>query len=188
MKVYLINTYKREKDVKIKGYVQTLKSLGVEVDVVLEEELHRVDGPSIISGSQKMVGKGEVSEELMEFIINSKYPLLGICYGHQAIAKAFGWEVVRCKKFHKGDENIKRLKEHFLLEGLGEEFVMNESHFECVKKTNQELEIIAVSFDNEDGRIVEGIVHRDRPIFGVQFHPERSGEPGKRLLMNFLKK
>lgn len=187
MKVYLINTYHREKERKIKDYVEVLEALGAEVDVVLEEELHRIDGPSIVSGSRKMVGRGEVSKELLEFIVNSRYPVLGICYGHQAIAKAFGWEVVRCKKPHRGDEKIKKLREHFLFRELGEEFVMRESHLECVKKTNQKFEIIAVSFHKEDDEIIEGIVHRDRPIFGVQFHPERSDEPGKKLLMNFLK-
>jgi len=187
MKLYLINTYHREKEKKIKGYVSFLEELGVSPQVLDEDELYRVDGPVIISGSHKMVGNGEVSDRLREFIEECRYPLLGICYGHQAMIRVLGGEVQRCKKYHKGREKIFRLKHHPLLETLGAEFFVEESHYECVQKVPDEFEVLAISKDEEDGEIIEVVSHRKSYLYGTQFHPERSGENGKILMQNFLK-
>ena len=187
MKIYIINTYHNNRERKIKGYVEFLKKSGADPVVLYENELYKIDAPAVISGSHKMVGEGEISEELINFIANCKYPLAGICYGHQAIANTFGWKVVRCRRQHKGREKIKKIRDHPLLEGLPDEFIMDESHFECVEKTNQEFDVIALSHDEKDGEIIEIIAHKDRPVYGFQFHPERSGDEGEILMRNFLK-
>jgi anthranilate synthase component 2 len=63
---------------------------------------------------------------------------------------------------------------------------MRESHEEIVVRDNaleRNFSILAES----GGGLVEAIAHRDLPLYGVQFHPEKSGELGIKLLMNFLK-
>jgi imidazoleglycerol phosphate synthase glutamine amidotransferase subunit HisH len=64
---------------------------------------------------------------------------------------------------------------------------MHESHDEIVARDPVLEEIFHVPARSASGG-VEAIVHRLRPLYGVQFHPEKSGEPGVRLLVNLLKK
>ncbi len=63
---------------------------------------------------------------------------------------------------------------------------MRESHEEIVVRDQALEENFHVLAQTPPGR-VEAIVHREYPLYGVQFHPEKSGEPGIKLLVNFLK-
>jgi imidazoleglycerol phosphate synthase glutamine amidotransferase subunit HisH len=63
---------------------------------------------------------------------------------------------------------------------------MRESHEEIVVKDDALAAKFHVLARNSAGR-VEAIVHNEHPLFGVQFHPEKSGEFGVKLLVNFLK-
>ncbi len=180
-KLFLINVYRKKE--KVKKYLEALSSIFEgTVEVVEEDGLDRVKGPAIITGSEKMVGDGEVSEELLQFIVEAPWPLLGICYGHQAVAKAFGHRVAKCGK-HEGPEFIVKVKETPLLQGLPLVFKMNEFHYECVDKEGP-LELVAVNRENPD--LVEALQHPEREVFGVQFHPERTREGVDFVLKNFL--
>ena len=64
-------------------------------------------------------------------------------------------------------------------------FPMSESHEEIVARDETLEKEFLVLAAGDSGR-VEAVRHRDLPFYGVQFHPERSGDPGRRLLANFL--
>ena len=123
-------------------------------------------------------------------------PVLGICGGHQFLATTYGGTVapMKCKEDHKGYDGCRK-EEGFhslrvrkadpLLAGLGGGFVVRENHYEEVKKMPEGFEVLASS----DMCGVQAIRLSGRPVYGVQFHPERhDGEHphGKQILQNFL--
>lgn len=194
-KILLVNCYREMADEKIAGYHGWLKAgaaaAGLELDV--HDGHDRKVFPAagefsalVVSGSQKMVGKSEAEPGLLEFLKSCRRPLLGICYGHQVLARAFGCLVKKDGQKHLGDVEIFLKKTNGLFAGFPQVFKMRESHEEIVVR-DQALEVsFHVLAHNASGR-VEAIVHRQHPLYGVQFHPEKSGDLGIRLLVNFLK-
>ncbi len=180
-KLFLINVYRKKE--KVRKYIEALSLLfDGGLQVVEEGELKTVSGPAIITGSERMVGEDQVSQQLLDFVLETSWPLLGICYGHQAIGKAYGHGVVKCGK-HRGPEFIVKTKDSPLLRGLPRIFQMDESHYECVEGEGP-LEVVAVNRENP--QVVETLQDPERGIFGVQFHPERTPEGRNFVLQNFL--
>jgi len=112
-------------------------------------------------------------------------PMLGVCLGHQAIGQAFGGDIVRAPAPMHG--KVSRISHHArgLFRGLNGPFQATRYHSLIVERasTPSELEITA---ESDDG-LVMGVEHRDRPVFGVQFHPESiASEHGRQILRNFL--
>ncbi len=112
-------------------------------------------------------------------------PILGVCLGHQAIGQAFGGEVVRARALMHGKTSLIHHDNRGVFAGLKSPFTATRYHSLSVEKTNLPHELIAVAH-TEDGEIM-GMMHRTRPIHGVQFHPESiATEYGHDLLANFL--
>jgi anthranilate synthase component II len=115
----------------------------------------------------------------------ARIPLLGVCLGHQTIGQAFGGDVVRCHEIVHGKMGTMHHAGKGVFAGLPSPFVATRYHSLIVDpKTLPEcLEVTAWL---EDGTIM-GLRHKDRPIEGVQFHPESiASEHGHQLLRNFL--
>jgi anthranilate synthase component 2 len=112
-------------------------------------------------------------------------PLLGVCLGHQAIGEAFGGKVGRAPLPVHGKRSVVRHSGRRLFEGCPAELQVTRYHSLVVDRETlpAELEIDA---ESDDGLIM-ALSHRDRPIFGVQFHPESYGSShGELLAANFL--
>jgi anthranilate synthase component 2 len=112
-------------------------------------------------------------------------PLLGVCLGHQAIGQAMGGEVVRAPHLMHGKTSRINHTGKGLFRGLNSGFEATRYHSLIVepKSLPQSLEVTA---STDDGLIM-GMQHKDRPTFGVQFHPESiASENGHALLQNFL--
>jgi len=194
-KLLLVNCYREERDVKIEGYVTWLNAAAASGGVGLNMELSTDDGPLdaagdfaavVVTGSQKMAGDNEIGAGLLEFLKGNRRPLLGICFGHQALAAAFGALVRRDGRKHLGEEEVLVKKASGLFAGFPPAFKMRQSHEEIVVRDAALEKNFLVTAQNASGR-VEAIAHRDLPLYGVQFHPEKSGELGAKLLGNFLK-
>tara|TARA_B100000579_G_C22708550_1_gene793359 strand:+ start:106 stop:684 length:579 start_codon:yes stop_codon:yes gene_type:complete len=114
-----------------------------------------------------------------------KFPILGICLGHQSIGQAFGGTIVKCNEIMHGKiDNIKHFN-HPLFKKINNNFEATRYHSLIIKKNslNKEFEIIA----ENSKKIIMGIAHKKLPIYGLQFHPESIGTlKGKIILKNFL--
>ena len=193
-RILLLNCYREQAAEKIEGYRGWLRAgaaaAGLELDVLdaNDREIQSAGGDYcglVVSGSQKMVGGNEAEPGLLEFLKNCRRPLLGICYGHQVLARAFGCLVKKDGQQHLGEEEIFLKKTHALFAGFPPVFKMRESHEEIVVRDPALEGNFLVLAHNASGR-VEAILHREHPLYGVQFHPEKSGAPGLKLLVNFL--
>ncbi|MFO7667976.1 MAG: gamma-glutamyl-gamma-aminobutyrate hydrolase family protein [Desulfobacterales bacterium] len=194
-KLLLINCYREKAEEKIKVYHTWLNSGSaakcLELDVVTCRDADPLPESKkfsaiIVSGSQKMVSSDEVESGLREFLKSNRRPLLGICYGHQALASVFGGLVKKDKQTHNGDEEIILIQKHKLFSGFPSYFKMAESHEEIVVNDRALASNFFVPAASASC-LTESIIHRKYQLCGVQFHPERSGELGIKLLVNFLK-
>jgi anthranilate synthase component 2 len=110
---------------------------------------------------------------------------MGVCLGHQAIGQAFGGDVVRAKALMHGKTSPIHHNGAGLFAGLPDPFTATRYHSLSVARETLP-DALAVTAWTEDAEIM-GLAHRDRPIFGVQFHPESiATDCGHALLGNFL--
>lgn len=115
-----------------------------------------------------------------------KYPILGVCLGHQSIGEAFGARVVRHRVIVHGKTSAISHDGSGVFAGVPLPFTATRYHSLVVEDLPESLEANAW-FDEAGGRTVMGLRHRDYPTHGVQFHPESVlTEAGKQMLANFL--
>ena len=112
-------------------------------------------------------------------------PILGVCLGHQSIGQVFGGEVISAKVIMHGKTSAVSHDGSGLFTGLPSPFIATRYHSLAVRPESVPDSLIA-NAHTADGEIM-GLMHRERPIHGVQFHPESiASEQGHALLRNFL--
>lgn len=175
----LFNFYKKDREKKI---IQLKEFIEKETKVSLidlESQLEEIDG-IVLSGSERLITEGEHKEEWLEFIRHSNIPIIGICFGFQLICQAFGAVFEHGENIKKSIE-VKKLRKHPLFNGIPATAILPESHEEYVIAIMNPLIPLMLS-----DSCIEAIVHQDKPIYGTQFHFERSKEYGNIILNNFL--
>ncbi|MDR1201664.1 MAG: aminodeoxychorismate/anthranilate synthase component II [Tannerellaceae bacterium] len=118
-----------------------------------------------------------------EVLRNADVPILGVCLGHQGFGHVYGAQVVHAPEIMHGRLSKVLHNEDGLFKGIPQGFEVVRYHSLIIKDDLPEcLEKIAWT---EDG-IIMGLRHFERPIWGVQFHPESiCTEFGKQILKNF---
>ena len=117
-----------------------------------------------------------------EIIEQGDLPVLGVCLGHQAIAHLLGGVVGRAPEPRHGRVSPVLHKQVDVFAGLPSPFEAVRYHSLAATDLPDDLEPIAWTPDG----VLMGLRHRQRPLWGVQFHPESiSTEHGHRLLANF---
>src|SRR4051794_33887891 len=117
-----------------------------------------------------------------DIIRDCPIPLLGVCLGHQGLASVYGATVGRAPQPRHGRVSPVRHKGVDIFAGLPSPFDVVRYHSLAVTDLPDELEAIAHTPDG----VLMGVRHRDRPLWGVQFHPESiCTEFGYQLLRNF---
>ena len=175
--------------------VQALGELGAEPEVVRNDQTTVADAigrrPSaiVISPGPRTPSEAGISVELIRAAADARIPLLGVCLGHQAIAEAFGGSVTRATRQMHGKMTAVEHSGDPLFAGIPSPMTAMRYHslIMTAADTPADLEVIAWSGDRARGNEIMAVRHVDRPVWGVQFHPESIGTPeGPRLLRNFL--
>ncbi len=142
-----------------------------------------------LSGAPDMLSKESTQLKFrgeIDSIVDAEVPLLGVCFGHQMMAHAFGSKVVEHGEHVLKFVRTEVLVRDALFEGLPRPAMLLESRHEIVNSLPSGFSLLARSETSE----IAAMKHVNRPIYGVQFHPERytSENPdGKRVVGNFVR-
>ena len=171
--------------------VQYLAQLGAEVVVRRNDELSAADVAGfdgvLISPGPGTPSDAGVSMDVVRACIDSGQPLLGVCLGHQAIGAVYGAQIVRAPELLHGKTSDVWHDGEGVLAGLPAPFTATRYHSLTVDEAGLPPEIV-VSARTQSG-VVMALRHRDRPIEGVQFHPESVlTQGGHRIVGNWLRR
>ena len=119
--------------------------------------------------------------------LRGKYPILGICLGHQAICQAYGATVTYAKKMMHGKQSvISTDPSDIIFQGLPPEIIVARYHSLAADPETipDSLKVTATADDGE----VMAVMSLDGSVHGLQFHPESIMTPdGARMMENLLK-
>ena len=155
-----------------RNIIRNLKSRGCEITVypaMTSAETLLDDGSDLIFLSN---GPGD-PEDLTSIIgevkkMVGKKPIAGICLGHQIIALAMGGKTAKLKFGHRGcNHPVKDLAKNKV-------YITSQNHGYHVSQMPTDFEVTHISMNDQS---IEGMRHRNLPVFSVQFHPEASPGP-----------
>ena len=155
----------------------------VPFDISVEELKKHSPKGIIFSGGPSSVYNVDAPKPHND-VFQMSIPLLGICYGHQLIVNNFGGKVKRANREY-GSSLLTIDKDADLLSDIGSSVRAWMSHGDEAEKIPPGFEIIG----HTDSAKAAAIVSKDRPIYGIQFHPEVvHTEQGTEILKNFVLK
>jgi len=126
------------------------------------------DGVFLSNGPGDPSALGYTHETLRQLI--GKKPIFGICLGHQILGFAYGGRTFKLKFGHRGaNQPVKDLK-------TGRVAITSQNHGFAVDPDSLPSNV-EVTHINLNDNTVEGMQHREYPVFSVQYHPEASPGP-----------
>jgi carbamoyl-phosphate synthase small subunit len=154
--------------------LRSLRQAGFEVTVVnarataKEVLAHSPDGVFLSNGPGDPAALGYVHGEIRNLL--GKLPIFGICLGNQILAHAFGGKTFKLKFGHRGgNQPVKDLRS-------GKISITSQNHGFAVDAASlpSNVEVTHINLNDDT---VEGIRHRNMPVFSVQYHPEAAPGP-----------
>ena len=154
--------------------LRRLRQAGFEVEVVpsttpaAEVLAKKPDGVFLSNGPGDPAALGYIHEEVKQLI--GKTPIFGICLGNQILGHVFGGTTYKLKFGHRGgNQPVKDLRS-------GKISITSQNHGFAVDGTNLP-DCVEITHINLNDKTVEGIRHKEHPIFSVQYHPEAAPGP-----------
>lgn len=158
----------------------------VRNDAITIDEIKELNPKGIvISPGPGTPDDAGVSIEVIQKL-GSKYPILGICLGHQSIAQAYGGKVVRAEQIYHGKTSKISVKGKIIFEGIPRKIEVMRYHSLIVdnKSLPDCLDVIGSTVDDN---LIMALKHKEYEVYGLQFHPESIYTPkGKHIISNFI--
>lgn len=173
--------------------VQYFAELGCEVvvhrnDQISVDEIRAIDpGYLVISPGPCTPNEAGISLQVIAEL-GDEYPILGVCLGHQSIAKAFGGNVIHADTIMHGKVSQIAHDGKGLYDGISSPLSVTRYHSLIAEASSlPDCLNVTACVDEPNGAIMS-FEHKEKPIYGVQYHPESIlTKNGKKLLANFLR-
>lgn len=171
--------------------VQYFGDLGQDVEVYrndkisTEEILSMKPSGIVISPGPSDPDYAGICLELVEKAANANVPLLGVCLGHQTIGQVFGGQIIRAPApVHGKVWDIKHIDKG-VFRDLPSPLQATRYHSLIVDRASLP-DCLTITAETDDGLIM-GLQHKDKPVHGIQFHPESiETTHGHDMLKNFI--
>lgn len=139
------------------------------------DDMH-IDG-LILSGGDNLGDfpeRDKTEKDLLDYAVQNKIPVLGVCRGMQVINDYFGGSIEKSTDVqHVGKNHLVELTNEICLPNSDSDSVLvNSFHYNLIQKNTLGRDLKPFAIAKFDGTI-EGFSHKDLPIFGVMWHPER---------------
>jgi carbamoyl-phosphate synthase small subunit len=155
--------------------LRRLRQKGFKVTVVPAETSaadvmkHKPAGVFLSNGPGDPATLGGIVREV-KTLVDSGIPIFGICLGHQILGQAFGGKTFKLKFGHRGgNQPVKDFES-------GKVEITSQNHGFAVDAASLPSDV-AVNRINLNDQTVEGLRHKTKPIFCVQYHPEAAPGP-----------
>lgn len=161
--------------------IRVIRNDELTVDQIRELKPDRI----IISpGPGRPENAGMIIEAIKK--LGGEIPILGVCLGHQAICMAYGGVVTYAKELMHGKQSrVKLDKSCPMFMGCNEETCVARYHSLAADPDTLPDVLLPVAV-TDDGEIM-AVMHREFPVYGLQFHPESILTPeGKKMLRSFI--
>ena len=125
----------------------------------------------------------------VELIKLSTVPILVVCLGHQSIGAAFGGNIVKAPEIFHGKTSSIDHDGSLLFSEIEKSYDVVRYHSLIIDMKTLPSELNVTATLSDDKEIIMAVEHINRPIYGVQFHPESiDTNNGTKLIENFIKK
>ena len=169
---------------------RTLRDLEVETRIVPNtisfEEINKdnIDGLVLSGGAPRIGLKGDLGN-CAEYLEKADFPILGICAGHQFMARFYGGVVAPSKVPEFGKIELSLLKDNELFSNMPKKSIVWESHNDEVAELP---EVFFEKLAESKHCKIQAMKHKEKPFYGLQFHPEvEHTEYGELIFKNFVK-
>lgn len=172
--------------------VQYLGDLKSEVRVYRNDEVtaqHIIDEkPSgiLISPGPSDPNHAGICLDTIVLAAENNVPLFGVCLGHQSIAQAFDGKIIRAPEPLHGKTSVITHTKKKMFKGIPSPYTVTRYHSLTAERESFP-DCLEITAETDDG-VIMALSHKEKPIHGVQFHPESiATEHGHALLENFVR-
>jgi para-aminobenzoate synthetase component 2 len=170
--------------------VQYLGELGGEIEVRRNDHI-TLDEIEALEPERILLSPGPCTPEEAGVCVPlirrfaGRFPILGVCLGHQSIGAAFGGDVVRNDRIMHGKTSLIHHTNQGVFAGLPDPFLATRYHSLVIKRDTMP-DCLEITAETEEGEVM-GVRHKKFAVEGVQFHPESALTAcGKEMIRNFL--
>ncbi|GLC88635.1 anthranilate synthase component II [Lysinibacillus piscis] len=170
---------------------QQISMLGKEVQVVRNDEytIAEIEAMQpeaiILSPGPGTPDEAGITVDVVKNLY-TKFPILGICLGHQSIGQAFGGKIVQANHIMHGKLSTLTYRQEGMFAQLEGEIEVMRYHSLIIEPSTLHEDFSIVATSSDDGEIM-AIQHKQYPVYGLQFHPESIGTAtGAQMIQAFL--
>ncbi len=168
----------------LKNIVKYCEQLGFTtrmyfLDEIREEDILEAPG-IVLSGSPRLLTNEPELIERVQFLKNVNIPILGICFGHQLLGALYGAKVFDLGIMVKGMQEVEFLQQEKIFSGYSQKMLFDQEHRQYIDLPPCFRQLARSKICD-----VEAMRHETKPIFSVQFHPERLDSTAAPLFEQF---
>ncbi|MES2153534.1 MAG: GMP synthase subunit A [bacterium] len=186
MRIWVVNNGSQwtHREWRVLRYLKQDTQIVENTTPVTELEAANVDG-IMLSGGAARIGLDGKLGEVGTYLDKLKVPFLGVCAGHQFMARHFGGEAAPGKEGAEfGMVEMEVLEEDDILRNVPKKTVVWASHHDEVSRLPPDFKILARS----EKCPVQVMRHNSKPLFGMSFHPEvEHTQAGVQMIGNFVR-